>query len=92
MFAAELFHLVYQSLGHFAVIYEINPAEAHLLVVPLLVGLVVDDGCNPSDKFTVLVCQVKFGIAELLGCTLLLIESINLVKLKGRYVVWIISI
>ena len=41
-----------QCRRHLQVVDEVEPAEAHLMTVPALVGTVVDDGCHTSHHLT----------------------------------------
>ena len=90
--AAELVDLVHQGLGHLLVLDEVIPAEAHLLVVPLLVGLAVDDGGHAADQLAVLVGKIQLGIAELLRGALLLVQRIHLVEDEGRDIIRVVTI
>ena len=55
-----------EGLGDLLVVDEVNPAEAHFLVVPVPVGNLVDDGGYAAHDFPVFVGQ-ELGALGVLG-------------------------
>ena len=64
-FASPLFDGADQCFGHFCVVREVYPSEAHFLFAPCLVGAVVDDGGHASHQLAVFVGQEVVGFAKL---------------------------
>ena len=58
--AAEFLHLLHKGTRNFLILNEVIPSETDFLVVPLLVGEFIHDGCNSACRLSVLVCKVKF--------------------------------
>ena len=56
-FLAPFFNGMYKGLRYFGVVDKVNPAEAHLFLVPGLVGFMVDDGGYASYDFIILVSK-----------------------------------
>ena len=90
--AAEFVDLVHQGLGDLLVLDEVVPAEADLLVVPLLVGLVVDDGGHAAGQLAILVGQIELRVAELLCSTFLLVQRVHLVEHEGRDIIRVVTV
>ena len=44
---------------------SVYPAKTHTFMLPLLVGLVVDDSCYPTCQPAVFVGQMSFGLTKL---------------------------
>ena len=80
--AAPLRHGVQQDLQHLAVLDEVQPAEADVLLFPDLVGGAVDDGRHAAGQLAVLVGQVALGLAVVVGAVLFLIEGVKFVTAK----------
>ena len=77
---AVLLDGIQQCAAHVDVVDEVNPAEAHALPAPPLVGLVVDDGRHASGHAAVAVESHEiFRLAKLEGGVPLLVECLHLV-------------
>lgn len=63
-FLAPFFNGMYKGLRYFGVVDKVNPAEAHLFLVPGLVGFMVDDGGYASYDFIILVSKKIIGFAN----------------------------
>ena len=59
-----MLHSLKQSTAHLDVVYEIYPAEAHVLPLPTGVGTCVDDGCHTAHDASVLTGQKESCLAE----------------------------
>ena len=79
---APLLHGVDEGAAHLGFVHEVNPAEAHLLLLPFLIGPVVDDGRHASDDATVAQRQEIVGLAELERRVLLAGEGVQHVVVK----------
>jgi len=76
-FLAPFFNGMYKGLRYFGVIDKVNPAEAHLFLVPGLVGFMVDDGGYTSYDFIILVSKKVIGFAKFESGIFLLVEGIE---------------
>ena len=84
-FFAPLLHGAYQGFGHLRVINEVYPAEAHFLLLPRIIGFVVDDGGHAAHELAVLVGQEVVGLAKLEGGVLLSVEGVQHVVVEVGY-------
>ena len=77
---------IQQHTGNFQVIDEVEPSEAHLLLVPLVVGTMVDDGGNAAYHLrdAVVDSQEILRFAEIEGWILVFAQCIPLVKTQVR--------
>lgn len=77
---------IQQHTGNFQVIDEVEPSEAHLLLVPLVVGTMVDDGGNAAYHLrdAVIDSQKILRFAEIEGRVLVFAQCIPLVKTQVR--------
>ena len=78
---APVGHRVNQGLEHLFVFDEVEPPEAHEML--LVVGLVVDDGCHAPHDLLAAIGQETVGLAEVVGTVLLWVEGVILVAFKG---------
>ena len=76
-----------QGAAHLHIVDEIDPSEAHTLPLPLLVGLMVDDGSHAAHHLSVLVGQEVFGLTEVEGGVLLSVQRRHVVAEKRRHIV-----
>ena len=60
-------HGVNEGLAHVEVLDEVYPAEADGILIPFLVGVVIDDGGYAACNLSVLIGQIKFTVTELQG-------------------------
>ena len=77
--ASVVFHGLHQGFRHFGVVYEVDPSEAHTLALPLLVGVVVDDGGHAAYHLSVFVSDVIFSLAKLERRVLVLVQRVHVV-------------
>ena len=85
--ASVVFDGAEQSSRDFAVVDEINPAEAHAFTLPFFVGFMVDDGCDASDDAVVFVGEEIFRLAKIESCVFVFAQRIELVAIKVGHVV-----
>ena len=72
--ASPLLYCTEQCLRHFGVVDEVYPAEADLLLLPGLVGTVVDDGRYAPHYLAIAQGEEVVGLAKLEGGILLPVE------------------
>ena len=77
---------IQQHTGNLEIIDEVEPSEAHLLLVPLVVGTMVDDGGNAAYHLrdAVIDSQEILRFAEIEGRVLVFAQCIPLVKTQVR--------
>ena len=78
-------HGIHQCLSDLDVVYHIQPSETDILLVPVGVGVVVDDAGDASYYLSVLVSQpvTAFAVSERrVG----LAQRVHLVRVQGRNV------
>ena len=77
---------IQQHTGNLEIIDEVEPSEAHLLLVPLVVGTMVDDGGNAAYHLrdAVIDSQEILRFAEVEGRILAFAQCIPLVKTQVR--------
>ena len=78
-----------QGIRHIQVVDEVNPAEAHVLLLPLLVGFVVDDGSHTSDHLPILHGKVILSFAEVKGRIPVFRQRVQLVAVEIGHIVGI---
>jgi hypothetical protein len=71
-----------ERLRHVEVLDEVDPSEADGLLLPFLVGLVVDDGGDAADDFPVPPGQIQFPLAEREG-RILVGQGLEFVTFEG---------
>lgn len=82
---APVFYRAQQGTGNRYIIHEIEPAEANLLLVPLFVGTMVDNGSNSTyDTSLAVNRQEVLSFTEFKGRILLWVQRIHLVKTQKR--------
>ena len=80
-------HSVKQGTGNVDIINKINPSETYSLILPLLVGPVVDNASNTSHHLAILISQEVFGLAEFEGSILILAQRVLFITIKvGRII------
>ena len=90
-FSPVLYGLQQQS-RYFCVIDEVNPSESDGLLIPLLVGLVVDDGAYASHYLPVASCQEPFCFTEAESRVLLLVECVQGVLQEVGYGIGVVLV
>ena len=74
-----------QGSRHLGVVDEVEPAEAHLVTVPPLIGAAVDDGGYPANGLTVLISHKIVGLAALERRVLVPSEGGHFVSVQIRH-------
>ena len=78
---------VEQGVAYLHVVDEIEPTEAHLPDVPVLVGTTIDDAGNTSYGFPVAIGHPQLMVTDLQGRVLLGVEAVQLVEEDRRTVI-----
>ena len=81
---AILAYLIQQSLADSTVINKVEPAEAHILLVPPLVSLPVYNSSNTSHRFAVAISHVVFSVAEVKRRVLAPAQRVHLIHIQVR--------
>ena len=85
LLAAPFGHGINQCLSDLDVVYHVQPSEADILLVPVGVGVVVDDAGDASYYLSVLVCQPVTALA-VSKSRVGLPQRVHLVRVQGRNV------
>ena len=75
--AAPFFNGLQQGFRNLDVVDEVNPAKAHVALVPMRVGPVVDDGGHAAHNLSVAQGQEALHVAELQRRILLGVEGVE---------------
>ena len=73
---------VEKGAAHFVVVDEVNPSEAHHLLIPRLISAVVNDCCNAPYECAIAVCQEVIGITKFECRILRAVERANHVHIQ----------
>jgi hypothetical protein len=76
----EGFDRLQQSTRHIRVVNEVEPSKANLLLLPLLVGTMIDDGSHTSHHLSSSQGQVILRLTELEGRVSFLRQSVLLIE------------
>ena len=76
-----------ERIDDFIVIDEVNEAEAYVVLVPRLVGAVIDDPCDTPDDTPIAVGEEVCGFAELKGGVACWVQREEFVLDEPRYVI-----
>ena len=92
MFTAKLLHRLQQGTRHILVVNEVEPSEANLLLLPLFVGAMIDDGSHSSHHLSSSQGQVILRLTELEGRVSFLRQSVLFIESDERNSILIIFI
>ena len=81
-----------EGRGHLVVVNEIKPSEAYYLLLPVLVGTGVDDGCHPAHNLAITIGEEVGGNTVLEGCIAVATECAQFVEVQIRHVIRIATI
>ena len=74
-----------EGCRHLKVIDEVEPAEAHLMTVPTLIGPAVDDSRHAPHDLPVLIGQEILGLTTLERWVLVAAECGHLIEIEERH-------
>ena len=80
-FTAPLLYCFQQGSRHFLVVYEVEPAEAHLLMLPAFVGTAIDNCCHSTHGAPVLISQKIVRLTAFKGCIAVAAQRVHLVRI-----------
>ena len=81
-----------QSLRHFDIVDEVDPSEAHTLLLPAVVCLMIDDGGYSSCHLPVFICKEILCFAKIESGIFICRQRVNLVTMKVWHVVFVATI
>ena len=81
--APPLLNGIEEGAAYLDVVDEINPSEAYILLLPALVGAVVDDGGYAASYLSVLIGEEVFGLAEVKSHVAVAPQRVHVVHEQG---------
>ena len=86
------FHCLQEGCSNFAVVHHLYEAEAHTFLLPLRIGMLVDDGGNASDRYTIAIGHKRLDFTKLQASIVTRTEGVAHIGIKIRYILRVIGI